>query len=264
VLIGQAVAVTEQHVLRSESIVDQALHRADLVPPEAGPALGDGNVARLRSQMARFSSGNDHATSRAAVESAISRIDRDRLARLAAEETLTAMAEGRVGIDELAATVPTRAVARSLGAERSDLSTIWTAVEAVAGAIGRGHEVDEVTDQRCAWLLNRFVDHPDGAVAAVSVLYQNRDATEALLLASVDHATAAGNDPRKPAVSGTVRQATTDLTIGSVRLAAGELVRLEFTMAQEFGAGPHHCPGELLARCIVEAILNAVARDGAD
>ena len=209
--------------------------------------------------MARFSSGENHTTRRRAVESAIDRIDLDRLAQLAAEETAAAVANGPVGNDELAATVPTRAVATALGAERSELSAISTAVEAVASAIGRGQPVDRTADRHCAWLIERFANHPDGAVAAVSVLYQNRDATAALLLASFERVAGSGDASRQPAVSGTVRQATADLVIGSLRLAEGDLVRLKFTAAQEFGAGAHRCPGELMARRLVEAIVAAAA-----
>ncbi len=205
--------------------------------------------------MARFSNGDNHTTRRRAVESAISRIDLDQLARLAAKE-VAVMADvgcGSVTIEELAATVPTRTVARSLGVDGAELPAVVAAVEAVADAIGRGRPVDDTTEERCVRLLDRFADHPDGAVAAVSVLYQNRDATAALLVASADHP-----DGTVAAVPGTVRQAVGDVSIGSLQLADGDLVRLEFTAAQQFGAGPHRCPGEAMARCLVNAILSAV------
>lgn len=247
--------MTEQHVLRGETAVGLALNHNDLVPPQAGSAVGCGRLAQLRADMARFSSGDAHTIRRRSVESAIDRISLVTLAQLAVEEANAALVDGISDADSLAARVPTRAVARSLGARPEELSSICRAVEVVAEVIGRGHPADDDAEQQCGWLLGRFADHPDGAVAAVSVLYQNRDATAALLLASVAAETT-GTD-RRPAVRGTVRQVVASCSIGEHDLTEGELVRLEFTSTeQEFGTGAHRCPGEAMAHTLVDSILS--------
>ncbi|MEM7322177.1 MAG: hypothetical protein AAF531_03745 [Actinomycetota bacterium] len=254
--------MTESIELSSPADVLDALEHPDLVPPPPAAALGTGAVALLRSRMARFSSGSSHTCRRRSVESAIDRIDLARLAGHAVEETRAALAEGVVDPDGLAGRVPTRALARSLAVDHRHLAATAAAVDSIAAAIGRGMPVDGETDGRCRWLLDLLDDHPDGGVAALSLLYQNRDATAALLR-SVLAAEPGGRS--EPAIAGTVRVATGPVSIGSVHLDAGDPVRLRFTTPdQEFGAGPHRCPGAAMASCIVQAIRSVLDDQGID
>lgn len=193
----------------------------------------------------------------------MARIDLDALADLAADH-----ARPLTAIEEAAERVPVRALAQALGCELGVLDEVAVQVEAVAAVIGRGVPATAEADLAAAGLLDRFVDHPDGPVAAVSLLYQVRDATAALIRTIHAHANAhahaveggvvgGGLDLGRPsAIPGTVRVATGAVEVAGHAVEEGDVVRLAFTVAdQEFGAGPHACPGADAARAITAAVL---------
>lgn len=208
--------------------------------------------------MARFSNGELHGDRRRAVASAAGRVDLTALAAFSSKQTSQLLTESSADIETVAATAPTEGLALSLAVHPDELVMVLTDVEAICGPIGRGAAGNAEADAAADRLLLRFADHPDGPVAAVSLLYQNRDATAALILASV--AALRSGKERLPAVAGTVRQAEGTVAIGSVELQDGELVRLEFGRTDlEFGAGPHRCPGSDMAVTIVDAVVTTIS-----
>ncbi|MEM9131678.1 MAG: hypothetical protein AAGE88_05015 [Actinomycetota bacterium] len=304
-----------EHTLVEPEDVAAALASPRLTPPPAPAPIGAGAVAELRAAMARFRSGATHAAPRAAVERAVARLDLDVLSvasgdltrRLrssasgappdtgsdtgAGEHAVDADAGERAVGDEravvgptadlgpradaIADRVPVRALAIALGCPRSELDEVASQVEAVVAVIGRGEPTTPAADDAADRLLRRFARHPDGPVAAVSLLYQVRDATAALIRTTAAHADATRSDhraaaaigtaaaqaeeavARRPsALVGTVRAATVATEIGGCVIEPGDTVRLRFATAdQEFGSGPHVCPGAEAARVITAAVL---------
>ncbi|MEL7210282.1 MAG: hypothetical protein AAGK32_18965, partial [Actinomycetota bacterium] len=211
--------------------VARALACPRLVPPPPPDSIGDGPVAALRSSMARFRAGADHAGPRHDVEQALAGLDLVALADLAtvaAEELLagspgptgeaataagaTAAPAPRPGVgprptaaparapsaaagaaaEAVARRAPVLAVAAALGCPRTDRGTVADQVEAVVGVIGRGGPTSAEAELAAAALLARFDDHPHGPVAAVSLLYQVVDATAARIRATLAAADAGG------------------------------------------------------------------------
>ncbi|MEM7337150.1 MAG: hypothetical protein AAF467_00810 [Actinomycetota bacterium] len=238
--------------------VRAALVADTLVPPPAHASLGVGAMGRLRSEMARFSGNADHGDRRSAVERAINRLDPAAAGTAAASLVRARIQAGITDVDLLARAVPLEAVARAIGVPAEDLDAVATDVHAVVRAIGRSAAVTAEMDTCAQRLLDRFATHPDGAVAAVSVLYQTVDATAALVATLITQQRTGGVRPS--ALPGTVRAATATTTIGGVTIETGDQVSLRFTdVSQEFGGGRHECPGRLLAESIAAGIAEVCA-----
>lgn len=227
-------------------------------PPPA-PAATTGAAAALRSQMARFSSPDDHGPRRAALESTITSLIGFPAPEIARNRTLARLTGRRIeAVTDIGLVVPTDTLALALGMPESDLDAVREDVLALAKVIGRQEAPDETTDGAVTRLLDRFADHPAGAVAPVSLLYQNHDATAALLASALlaDHLGA----QRRSSLSGTSRVATATVTIAGSDIAAGSLVALDLeSTGLEFGSGPHQCPGQSIALGIVAGIRQALS-----
>jgi cytochrome P450 len=118
------------------------------------------------------------------------------------------------------------------------------------------------------------------AVAAVSILFQARDATAGLiglaLCAAASHpqATAAGlvrlAERGDPPVQCTRRVAARPVTIGGVTIPAGALVWVLLATADRgdpwppatFGGGPHACPARLAATALAGGVVGAILGGG--
>lgn len=65
--------------------------------------------------------------------------------------------------------------------------------------------------------------------------------------------------PRRSALQRTERIALRDTTIDGHAVHSGTRVTVDLTaLAFEFGAGPHRCPGQILATSIATAIVSTV------
>lgn len=240
-------------VIHERDAIVRVLDDAAFVPPAR---RGSGAALELRAAMARFSSADDHPRRRAAVVAQIERIDTD--AAAAAAERCTADrlrdADARVvdAVADIAAVVPTLALASCLAAQSrqgaesrgqdDDGLDVVAAVAAMVGVIGRGEPPTAGADDAVAALVGRF------GVEGASMLYQNRDATAALIAVRL----AAGDRPPAPAVPRTKR-------VG----ADGTEITLEIGAAGlPFGSGPHRCPGEELAEALARGVVRAVALAG--
>lgn len=239
-------------VIRDAPAVVAALEDPALVPP---PRPGAGAALQLRASMARFSGPADHPARRAAVVGAIEMIDPDAAARAAARLTHALLGRGEVdAVADIAAVVPTTALASCLpladGRARPSGEEVVAAVSAMVGVIGHGGRVTPEADDAVSDLVARH------GVEGASVLYQNHDATAALittrLVADASGGPAASAVPRTKRVATTANGAT-----------AGEEVILEIGAAGlPFGAGPHRCPGERLAEALADAVLGAISSAG--
>ena len=198
--------------------------------------------------MARFSEPAEHPPRRAAVVAAVGALDPSRLRVAAAELTAAPLTGADVDVlGGIAGIVPTEAVCRVLSLQPP---AAVDDVEAVVRVIGRGEPATADADAAAQRLL-ALAD-----VATVSLLYQNFDATAALI------ATTLGNPPA-PAVPRTRRVAVADTAVGGRAVAAGTAVVVEIGAAGlPFGAGPHECPGRELAEAIVAGVLDAFTAGG--
>jgi cytochrome P450 len=236
-----------------------ALDSNRLVPPSRAASFIDGPAAELRDTMARFSSGDEHRHRRAAVEGAIAHIDTDLLVREVTERTQTATAAaGSVdAVADIGLVVPTLALLVTLGVPADQLAGRADDVRIVVATIGRGALVSANTEAATRRLTTTFADHAAGAVAAISMLYQNHDATAALF-ASTLLARATGI-PRENALARTERIALESLTIADEFVEANEVVEVSLDGdGLEFGLGDHACPGQALAVLIVDAMIGAL------
>jgi hypothetical protein len=225
-------------VVTDRAAIVAALDDPALVPPSiAGP----GTTLALRAAMARFSGPAEHSARRAAVVGATDAIDARRLADIAATRTRARLTGHAVdALAEIARVVPTEALAACLDAPETPVAD----VDAVVAVIGRGEPVTPAADRATERLVGRF------GIAGASLLYQNLDATAALIATRL--AAVATGRPAAPAVPRTTRVD-----------ADGRQVTLEIGAAGlPFGSGPHRCPGEQLAEAIVAAVLAAIDSAG--
>ncbi len=244
--------------------VGVALRSDALVPPPAPATLGHGPTAQLRRDMARFSHGDDHGPRRDQVVAAVDRLDSAEMETAA--RVLTERFLGGAATDAgrgLGFVVPTHCMAAALGVPDAEWEIVRTDVAVVVAAIGRQEAASDAIDQATERLMLRFAHHPDGPVAAISLLYQNHDATAALL-AAVSEAAERGDD-RGSALVKTVRVATESTRIGGTAIDVGSTAVLSLeALANEFGAGPHECPGRSVAEAIVAGIVAGMTNHRSD
>ena len=244
-----------------------ALESSALVVPARPSTFPDGPVAEVRDQMARFSEGDEHAERRADVEAAIADVDVSALSTEVLERTRVALqarpsdVERIDALSDIGIVVPTHALLAALGVDQSDVVRRAADVALIVASIGRSAAVTAETDAAARRLLNLFASHSAGPVAAISMLYQNHDATAALF-GSVLLARATG-ETRHNALARTVRVALEPITLIDADVTAGEVVEVSLDDEDvEFGAGRHACPGERLAVAIVDAMIAAI--DGSE
>jgi len=209
--------------------------------------------------MARFSRPGPHAARRLAVVAAIDEIATDTVGAVAARLTERHLTGGRIeAMSDIASTVPTECLGELCGVAPDEIPSLLSDTRSIAEVIGRGQESTPLSDAAASRLLERFDSHPSGAVAVVSMLYQNHDATAALITMTIF---ADGFSATRPsAVVQTVRVAAVDTAVGESKFSAGTDLTLGLESAGlEFGAGPHECPGRRLAEAIVAGVLSGLA-----
>lgn len=215
-----------------------------------------GPTQQLRELMARFSPPEAHLERRAAVVAVLGRLDADDADAIARELAAAELARGG-DVESVAATVPTATLARLLDL-RCDDAALVADVEAVVRVIGRGEPPSAVSDAATDRLLGVAPD-PADSVAVASALYQNFDATAAAIR-NAEAAHRRGSEP-EPAVARTRRVATCSVAVGVTRVEVDDEVVLEIGSAgMPFGAGPHECPGRVVAEAIVRGATAALSR----
>lgn len=226
----------------------QALDHPKLVPPPRPPQFGDGATAALRDAMARFSGPDDHAARRQPIIELVASLDLEDVTRTAARIA----GELEQDVDTLRWAVPTYTLASVLGLG-ADREQAQADTEAIARVIGRNEPSSAESDAATGRLLAACAHQAD-PVAAVSILYQNHDATASLIEAEV---AAAFNDGPGLVGAATKRVATSAVTLDEAQLAAGEEVAIDLT-GLPYGSGPHRCPGQQLAEAIARGVVEAL------
>lgn len=229
-----------------------ALNTPAMVPPPRPSQFTGGATADLREAMARFSNAADHGERRAAIDEVMATFDLEAVEHAAAEVMADHFDGGDLDVVAAGWTVPsfTLATVFGFGDQRQQ---IRDDTEAVTRVIGRGEPSNPESDAATERLLALFAQSVE-PVAPVSILYQNFDATGALLPNAVRAAFAVTGPP---ATGHTVRVAEEPLRIGEHELTEGEAVLVDLEHMR-WGAGPHACPGQDLATAIVAGAVRAI------
>lgn len=254
----------------------------------APPGPTHGALARLQCRMARFSDDAAHRRRRVLVEALLP--DPRILEPAAAARTAAGLDFGEAPFDvmPLARTVPIAVLAAALGVSAHDLDRVVALVGAVCAALAPGarepHDLTQDADAAATELASHLAplvpEGQDEVAAAISVLFQARDATAALIgSALIAPVTKAVDDcaswiewtvHHDAPVQCTRRVARADWAVDGVVVPAGSTVWLMIAaadtspgpIAPTFGAGPHACPGWSQALAMARGVVTAVHTAG--
>jgi cytochrome P450 len=268
----------------------------DVAAALASPALTaaavpgqDGPAARLLASMARFSDGPDHRRRREVVTSLLPPVPR--VARTAAVRTNDYLNRRNAAFDvmPLARQLPAEVLACALGLAQADAARAATLTGMLCDAVtpsllpreGTAAIGDGAASQLTALMAGRWGQDDERVTAAVSILFQARDATAALIGTAV---LAGGRAPgsgqsaaqrvehalrHEAPVQCTRRTAPTEAQIGDAKIPAGAPVWIFVATAERgsgvpatFGSGPHGCPGAAHASAIARQVVTVLAAEG--
>jgi cytochrome P450 len=271
----------DQWIVSTPADVAAALSAPDL--HVVAPLAGADAAAELIARMARFSEGGAHQRRRAMTVSVLPPV-----ATIAAHAEDIARGQlcdrppaEELDVMPLARTLAPEALARAMGLSKPDAAcaaeTTGRLCDALASA--RTSDADIAAIQLRAALRPLGASGEDEVAAAVSVLFQARDATAALIGAAVLAAEDdAGNHPadrvetvlrHQAPTQCTRRTAVADATIGRAVIPHGSDVWIFVAAAETgsgvpatFGSGPHACPGADSAVAIARAVVTVLDEDG--
>jgi cytochrome P450 len=266
------------------------------VPGQNGPGA-DGPAARLLASMARFSDGPDHRRRRELITSLLPPVPR--VARTAAVRTNDYLSRRNAAFDvmPLARQLPAEVLAAALGLAQADAARAATLTGMLCDAVtpsllpreGTAAIGDGAASQLTALMAGRWGQDDERVTAAVSILFQARDATAALIGTAVLAGGRGGGDQsgRAPGsglsgaqrvehalrheapVQCTRRTALAEVQIGDAKIPAGAPVWIFVATAERgsgipatFGSGPHGCPGAAHASAIARQVVTVLAAEG--
>jgi cytochrome P450 len=255
------------------------------VAPPAGP---DRPAARLLASMARFSDGPDHRRRRELVASMLPPVPR--VSRTAGVRTNDYLRRRNATFDvmPLARQLPAEVLAGALGLAPSDAARAATLTGLLCDAVtpsltpreGTAVMGDDAASQLTALMAGRWGQDTERATAAISILFQARDATAGLIGTALlaDGRAGSAVSPAQQVdqvlrhdapVQCTRRTARTDVPIGDAVIPAGAPVWIFLATAERgsaipatFGSGPHGCPGAAHASAIARQMVAVLAAEG--
>jgi cytochrome P450 len=249
-----------------------------------------GAAAELVSRMARFSDGEDHRRRRALLARVLPPVLV--VGRIAGARTNNYLLRRASAFDIMPAArqLAPAVLARGMGlaAAEAERAALLTGVlcDALTPALRPRPVPPGAADAAARELTGLFERHlgssdPEEAAAAISVLFQARDATAALIGTAILARVAAGPDPRSGGqrieqvlrqdapVQCTRRTAMTEVRIGDSTIAAGAPVWIFVAAAERgsgppatFGSGPHACPGAAQATAIGRQAISVLEAEG--
>jgi hypothetical protein len=249
-------------VVSEPTDVVEALHNVDLAT--VGVSNPTGATHELQQTMARFSHGQAQTSRRAAVKSAIDRLDSTDIQLLAYRLTSFRLSGESIEVmSEIARIVPTHVLATVLDSHNElGISELLADLECVVNVIGRGEPANQKSDTATRRLMRRYATHPSGPVEVISMLYQNFDATR-ITIGTFLHAEAQGSSAPVAAVARTRRRVVSTTEVAGNHLTPGSEVVIEIGAADlPFGGGTHECPGRSVAEAIVRGVTYAIRDAG--
>jgi cytochrome P450 len=271
----------------------------DVAAALASPAMSvapvateTGDARRLQARMARFSDAPYHARRRDLVQEMLP--SAPGLKDAAAERTRAVLPTcgPRFDLMSIARTVPVATLAAAMGVPADRVAGITTQIGRLCDALAPSHEAavaerpdgDSAVRELAKALTAVLTTRPrteEALAAAVGVLFQARDATAALVGATVllEDQDFAGGDPEpqigralreQAPVQSTRRVALEDTRLGSGHVPAGASLWISLAAAERggpvapatFGSGPHACPGSAHAIALTRGIVAAVYAAG--
>ncbi len=251
---------------------------ADALVP---PALADTSIGELWSRWARMNDGPQHAKLRAHIDALLAPWD-DAAVTDATErvtERLLAIHPPRgASLDRLLEALPVSVVAGLLGfppqVHPELVRRVRLLLQATApGALPERIAEADVSTRALVALVQAQLHpaEPDQTASVVALWWQGFDSMVGLVGNAVlallrgphaEHAPSEASLASSPPILLTRRYALRPLALGSAQLTVGACVRADLDSAVAFGAGPHRCPGERLARrlCDVAAPRIVAAR----
>jgi cytochrome P450 len=267
------------------------------VAPPAGPA---GPAASLLGRMARFSDGDDHRLRRDLVIRMLPPVPKVARAAGARANHYLRRRAAAFDIMPMARLLPAEVLARALGLapEDADRAAVLTGTlcDALTPSLvprtGTGQAGDDAAQELAALMAGSGYREAAEQAAVISMLFQARDSTAALIgLAALGwpaNATVARRALRRGALAApspgdrveyvlrsdapaqcTRRTATTDVRIGDVVIPAGAPVWIFVGTAERgsgmpatFGTGPHGCPGAAHATAIARQVVTVLHAEG--
>ena len=245
------------------------------------PALAETAIGGLWSRWARMNDGPRHATLRARIDALLEPWDdiavTDATERVT-ERLLATHPPRGASLDRLLEALPASVVAELLGFPKHLHPELVTRVRLLVHATAPGASRETIADADVSTReLSALVEarlHPDDADQTASIValwWQGFDSMVGLLGNAIlallqrpeaDRTPSEASLASSPPILLTRRYALRPLTLGSAELTEGACVRVDLDAAVAFGAGPHRCPGELLARrlCDVAAPRIVAAR----
>jgi cytochrome P450 len=255
------------------------------VVPGPGP---DGPAARLLASMARFSDGPDHRRRRELLTSLLPPVPR--VARTAAVRINEYLRRRNATFDVMpvARLLSAEVLADALGLTQADAARAATLTGMLCDAVtpslttreGTVAAGDEAATQLTALMASRRGQDDERVTAAVSILFQARDATAALIGTTLlaGSRLGAGVSPaqqvehvlrREAPVQCTRRTALTEVQVGDAVIPAGAPAWVFLATAERgsgipatFGSGPHGCPGAAHASAIARQVVAVLAAEG--
>jgi cytochrome P450 len=247
------------------------------------PLAGDGPAAELIARMARFSEGQAHQRRRAMTVSVLPPVATvtAHAADIARRYLRDRPPTAELDVMPLARTLAPEALARAMGLSEPDAACAAEITGRLCDALAsaRTSDADVAASQLRAALRPLGTSGEDEMAAAVSVLFQARDATAALIGAAVLAAEDdASNHPadrvetvlrHQAPTQCTRRTAVAATTIGRAVIPRGSDVWVFVAAAETgsgvpatFGSGPHGCPGADSAVAIARAVSTVLGNGG--
>lgn len=254
---------------------------ADELTPRA---LADSALGEVWSRWARMNDGPRHAMLRARIDGLLGQWD-DAAITAATERVLERLLRTHPprghALDLLLEALPVSVVAELLGFPPGLHPELVALVQLLAQATAPGAPRETVAQADVATrrLLGLVESHlqrasdPDQMASVVALWWQSFDSMVGLVGNAVlalilrphpGRAASVVSLDWSPPIVLTRRYAPCPLEVGGEQLAEGDCVRVSLDAAVAFGAGPHRCPGERLARLVCEVAAPRIVSSRAD
>jgi cytochrome P450 len=252
--------------------------------------IQDGPTTRLVALMARFSDAPDHQRRRALVARLMPSVAEVSRAAGALADDYLRRRSAPFDVMPMARSAPVQALARALGLPAGPASQAATLTGKLCDALapsltprsGTGTVADAVATELTTLMAGLGSGDEEEVAALISILFQARDATAALIgtaMLAVTGPLDAGSAAAGRLVERVLRQdapvqctrriAKADLAIGDSEIPAGAAVWIFLATAEwaggtpaTFGSGPHACPGAAQATAIARQAVAVLAAEG--
>jgi cytochrome P450 len=257
-------------------------------PSQADQAVPSGPAAQLLARMARFSDGHDHRKRRELLVSMLPPVPRVTKAAGARTNYYLRRRLATFDIMPMARQLPAEVLAMAIGLPPGDAERAAALTGVLCDAVtptlvprpGTGSGGDTAAEALIALMAGLGGGDQERVTAAISILFQARDATAGLIGTAVlagARTAASSSVPqrvedvlrREGPVQCTRRTAVIATQIGDSMVPAGAALWIFLATAERgtgvpatFGSGPHGCPGPAHAYAIARQVVTVLEAEG--